>query len=240
MSPARAAPVAEAALDGPKRFVRLDRPGDDQVRDVRRVAASVEIARGGDLERSDRLRRPGRDPPIRRVRGVDLGEEPLVGEAARIGARLEDVVQALRLQAFELTLIEPRGPDHLREELEAVVELCPERGEPGTGAVPRRLAADLDPETLGRLREGRCIEALGAGHEQLGGQRRDSALLLVLARGAGVDQQVDADELAVGERDEPDGQPVREPLAGEVREPIRARCARWRSRDGHDADSAGT
>ena len=40
VSPARAAPVAEAALDGPQRFVRLDRPGDDQVRDARRVSAA--------------------------------------------------------------------------------------------------------------------------------------------------------------------------------------------------------
>ena len=112
------------------------------------------------------------------------------------------------LRRSNSSLVEARAADHLGQQRQAVVELRAERREPGAGAVPRRLAADLDAEALGRLGEGGRVEALRAGDEQLGGQRRDAGLRLVLARRAGIGQEVDADELAVGQRHEPDGQPV--------------------------------
>ena len=113
-----------------------------------------------------------------------------------------------------------------------------ERREPGARRVPRRLGPDVDPQALGRRGEAGRIEVAGAGDEQLRGQRGDAALCLVLGRGAGIGQEVDGHELAIGQRHEPDAQAVRQPMADEVGEPIRARSPRRRSLGDHALASA--
>jgi hypothetical protein len=64
----------------------------------------------------------------------------------------------------------------------------------------RRALSQLDslltsiPSRFRRLCEGRCVEALCAGHKQLGGEGGDPAVLLVLRGRSGIDLEVDVDE----------------------------------------------
>jgi hypothetical protein len=220
-------------------IVGVEAAGHDDVGDVRGVAGGVEGTDRVDRQRLDRLGPTRRQATVRHTLGEDLVEEPLVGEAPRLGTGLEDVVQPLGLQPVELTLVQPRRHDHLGQQLEPRIEVLPEGDERGARTVPGRLAADLDPEPLGRLREGGCVERPRPGDEQLSRQCRDAGLCLVLGRGARIGEQMDADELALGERHEPDAEPVRQDVADDVGEAVGARRAGNRSGD-HGAASAGT
>ena len=144
-----------------------------------------------------------------------MQQEGLVGEAARLGARLDDVGQPLGLQPLELAVVEAWLLDHLGEQCQARIEVLRQRLEGGARAVPARLAADLDAEPLGRLGEGGCVKALRAGDQQVRGQRGDAAMRLVFSGSAGVEQEVDVDEGRAGDRHQPDGQAVRQPFAAE-------------------------
>ena len=239
MARAGARPAAEVALDGRECDVRVEGAREDDVRHVRGVSGGVVRADLLDGEGADGLRGAGRQAAVRHAIGEHLAEESLVGETAGLGARLEDVGQALGLQPLELGRVEAGGAEHVGQEAHAGVEVLTEGQEAGTRAVPRRLAADLDAEALGRLGEGGRIEVAGAGDQQLGGEGRDAGLRLVLGGGAGIGQEVDAHELALGERHEPDAQAVRERVARDVREAVRPRGPGRRSGD-HAAASAGT
>ena len=128
---------------------------------------------------------------------------------------------------------------HLGEQGEPLVELAAQRREAGTGAVPRRLAAELDPEPLGRLGEVGCVEPPGAGHQHLRREPGEPGVRLVLRRRARIGQEVDAHQLPVGQRDEPHAEAVVEALVREVGEPVGPRRAGDGASD-HDAASAGT
>ncbi len=87
-------------------------------------------------------------PADRRRYGVDgveqVAQEHLVGQAAGIGASLQDVGEALRLEPIELAGVQPRLADHLGQQRDAVVGMLGERLEGGACRVPAGLAADLD------------------------------------------------------------------------------------------------
>jgi hypothetical protein len=145
----------------------------------------------------------------------------LVGQPSRLGSGLEDVRQPFLAQSVELALVEPRLEDDLGQELEACLEPVAEGQEAGPGDVPRRVGVELDPEPFARLGEGVAVETPGPGDERLGGEGRDPRLRLGLGRSAPVDEEVDADEIAVGQGDGPDRETIRERVVGEVREVVR-------------------
>ncbi len=218
-----AVPRAERALDGRQQRIGVEGARHDEVRAGRPRARGMEGPDVVDAQPLDRLRATGRQAPVRRGGGVEMLEEPLVGQATRIGARLHDVGEALGFEPLEFAWVEAGLEDHLRQEGEAVDEMFGHGLERSSGAVPARLAADLDSEPLGRLGEGVGVEASRAGDEQLRGERRDAALHLGLGRRPGVHEEVDVHERAIGQRDEPEGQPVCQPSALEGREVVGAR-----------------
>jgi hypothetical protein len=154
-----------------------------------------------------------------------VAQEHLVGQPARIGMRLEDVRQPLRLEPFELARIQARLAHHLRQQLDSLGGVLREGLERGARRVPAGLAAHLDAEPLGRLGEGRGIQPPGAGHLELRRQGGHAGPRLVLGRRPGVDQQMHVDDRGARHVHRPDGEPVGELAAGELGEVIRPRSA---------------
>ena len=148
-------------------------PAMTRLAHVRRIAAGVEGPRGVDVERArpspgsrPRGGRTASSARTPRARKRSSASRPGSARAWRMSFRRSDLIRSNSRASS-------RGvADHLGQQRQPVVELAAERGEAGARAVPRRLAADLDAEPLGRLGEGGRVEALGAGHEHLRGQRR--------------------------------------------------------------------
>src|SRR5205814_10066225 len=91
---ARSIPVAEPSLRRVEHGVRIEGPGDDQVGVSRKEVRAVVRAHVVEGERSDALRRARRETVIRRTRVIEVVQELFVGQAARVGAGLQDVGQA--------------------------------------------------------------------------------------------------------------------------------------------------
>ena len=118
--------AAEVATDDERRPRRVERP----LVDARGASAGVEPLDG--------LARPARRPVVGRVGGVDRADERLLGTTARIGLCLEEVVQALVAESFDLGLREGRAQQDLGHELER-------RLEPGGRHVDRRRVRASQP-----------------------------------------------------------------------------------------------
>ena len=235
-------PGAELPLGRAKDELRVKGARHDQVGQARSVVRGMVSLHVCDRERLHRLRQAGRRPVIGRIGVVQVSDEALVGQPPGLGSRLQDVRQALGPQAFELARIEARLTEHLGQEGQPRFELIGKRLERRARAVPARLAAHLDPEPLGRLGEGRGIQALRARDQQLGGECRHAALPLVLGCRARIGQQVDAGQGCALDRHQPDGQPVCQAVPAERWEVVRTRRAGRRAQrvggDCHAAPSA--
>ena len=75
---------------------------------------------------------------------------------------------------------EQRGDPQADQQAQAGAEVLAQGLEAGARVGPRRLAADVDAQPLRLAGEGRRVEPLGAGDQQLGGEGRDPALALLL------------------------------------------------------------
>jgi hypothetical protein len=110
-------------LDRPRDDVLVERAGDDEVGEPRSIVGLVERDHVVAREVLDRLRASRGEPAVRGVGGVDVHQEHLVGESPGLGSRLQDVSQALGLEALELAVVEAGLAQHLGQQAEALVEV---------------------------------------------------------------------------------------------------------------------
>ena len=112
-------PVAEQPLDLAHDLVGVHVAGDhDRARGRDRSRGRGPRAARRGVRPSTVSARAARGPVVRARRRVDRGDVRLVGAAARIGLRLEEVGQALVAEPVDLALRERRPAHDLREQLE--------------------------------------------------------------------------------------------------------------------------
>ena len=153
-------------------------------RAARRVdGAVVDRAELGGGQALDRVRGAAGGPAVRARRRVDRGDERLLGAAARVGLRLEEVGQPLVAQAVDLALRERRAAHDLREQLERGREAARRHVEPGGGRVPAGLGVQRGAEALGGLGERDGVADLGAlGQAACGEDRRAAEVVGLVGR----------------------------------------------------------
>ena len=196
--------------------------------DDERGASRVEAARPGraeDLRREplDGLLRAARRPVVRRARRVDRVDERLLGAAARVGLRLEDVVQPLVAHARDLVGGERRPEQDLGQQVERLRQ--PVRGDVQARreGVPARVGVDRRPEPLGRLDQADRVVALGALGEGAGREDRGPGLGRRLVHGAVAQHEGRGHEGPAGQVRDQHPQAVVEVMLGHGRELVRAR-----------------
>ena len=163
---------------------------------------------------------------LTRIDGFDVG---LVGAAARIGLRLQQVVEPLVTQPLDLPRRERGSEQDLREELEGLAEPGGRDVDAHAGRVPAGVRMDGGAQPLARLDQGDRVVSLGALGQGAG--RKDGRAALVRGLVHGTDRQHDgrADQRATGQVRDQDAEPVVQPCGGEVRELVRPRDAGCRA-----------
>ena len=157
--------TAEVATDHQRRPARVERP-------------AVDAPELGAVEALDRLARPAGRPVIGRVGRVDRADERLVDSAPRIGLDLEEVVQALVAQPFDLGFREGRVEQDLGDEVQGRFEPGGRHVDPDGQRVPAGVGVERGPEPFARLDQGDrvvALRALGQGAGRQHGRPGDAA-----------------------------------------------------------------
>ena len=187
----------------------------------------MEGARVLDGERLDRLRASGREAPVR----ARSRRRPRAGSSRRPGG--PGSARAWRMSFRRSDLSRSNSPASRR----GVRTISASRASPSSSLLPsavkpaRALSHDDSlPTSIPRrsvvsANVGR-IQPARAGHQHLRGQPGEPGVRLVLGRRAGIGQEMDAHQLAVGQRDEPHAEAVVEALVRERRGTDRAAAPR--------------
>ena len=133
---------AEVATDHQRRPARVERP-------------AVDAPELGAVEALDRLARPAGRPVVGRVGRVDRADERLVDPAPRVGLDLEEVVQALVAQPFDLGFREGRVEQDLGDQLEGRFEPGGRHVDPDGQRRPSRRRRGARPRAVRPPRPGR-------------------------------------------------------------------------------------
>ena len=200
------------------------------------------------VEARDGLLGAPRGPAVGRARRVDRLDEGVVGAAARVGLRLEQVVHALVAEAIDLRRGERRLLRDLGGERERGREPLGRHLDADRQAVPAGLGVERRAEPLRGLGQRDRVVLRGALGQGPGHEGRDSGLLRGLVDRAAREDQRGGHERPPGQVDRDQPEPVRELLALEPRELVGPRLAvrravgdhdraglRWRSCRGHSA-----
>ena len=138
----------------------------------------------------DRLTDPARRAMVGRRRGVDRADEGLVNASARVGLRLEQVVQPLVAKALHLVLGKGRSEQDLGRQLQGRRQALRGHVHADRQGVPAGIGMQRRPEPLGRLDQGDRVVHLGAlGQGTRGKDRRTRLVRRFLGHAAGQDQR---------------------------------------------------
>ena len=226
-------PVAEQAPSDLDDVLAAQVAADHQRRARRVEDPLVRPPRHRLVEALDRFPGPAGRPVIRRGRRVDRADVRLVGPAARVGLRLQQVVQPLVPQSIDLVGREGRAEQDLGEELEGGRQ--PRRRHVDTDArgVPAGLGVERRTEPLGGLRQPDGVIPFRALGQGTGGQDGRPG---VRGRLVGCPDRHDhrgADQRATRQVGDHHGQAVVELRAGDDRERIGPRRAGLRALGDH-------
>jgi len=173
----------------------------------------------------DRFLRTAGRPVVRRGRVVDRFDERLVRASARIGARLEQVVEPLVAEPLDLPFREGGMEDHLGEQLEGGLQPVPRDVDARGQRVPAGLGMERGAKPfrgLGQLDGVIALRALGQGSRC---EHRGAAHVVGLVDRAVAQDQRAGDERAARHVRDEDSKAVRQPVLVDRREVVRARGA---------------
>jgi hypothetical protein len=162
---------------------------------------------------------------VGRVGRVDRVDECLVGPPARVGLRLQQVVEPFVAQPLDLVRWEGRPEQDLGQELESGAQPRRRHVDADAGGVPAGIGVEGCAQPLARLDQGDGIVSLGPLGQGPGGQDGGPTFLRRLVDRSGRDHDRRADQRPARQVGDQDGQSVVEPGLGQARELVRARHA---------------
>ncbi len=209
-----------------------------------RVQAPVERRfRHEAIEPFDGFGGPRSGPVVGRIGRVDRLDERLLGPPPWIGARLEQIVEALLAKPVDIRRREGRPLEHLGEQRQRRREPDGRHLDPGRGGVPAGFRMESGPESFGRLGQLDRVVVLGPLRECPSREDRGAGEVGRLVHRAVADHQRRRDEGATRQVDGQQRKAVREAMPRERGEDVGTGLARRRSGvddRGHATASSGT